>query len=195
MGKLLTKSYFDKHPLKEFSAARMQYSLLTNPAFEEIAHELIREHGLGTSNAEECEQSISKEEDLTELLHWTRRSIPGEGRLLLRRKLLAREQEAMPEVQRMLLTTANDFFVENALYLFVGSQEDYSRWLLDHYQQIRYSYARSTMCLALGFRGDASIVPFLMAQVDLMEKRWPNESFSQGPLLALHELKARFNTV
>lgn len=66
MGKLLTKSYFDKHTLKEFSAARLQYSLLTNPAFEEKAHELIREHGLGASNAEECEQSISKEEALTE---------------------------------------------------------------------------------------------------------------------------------
>ena len=111
MGKLLTKSYFDKHPLKELSAARLQYSLMTNPAFEEKAHELIHEHGLGVSNAVDCEQTISNEEDLTELLRWMRRSMPGKGRLILRRKLLAREAEAMPEVRRLLLTTANNFFV------------------------------------------------------------------------------------
>ena len=69
MGKLLIKSYIDKHPLKKFSAARLQYSLLAKPAFEEKAHELIREHGLGVSHAVDCEQTISNAQGPLLALH------------------------------------------------------------------------------------------------------------------------------
>ena len=51
------------------------------------------------------------------------------------------------------------------------------------------------MCMLLGFRGDLSAVPFLMGQVELLEKQWPDKSYSQRPQLALYELRARFGKV
>ncbi len=192
MVRLLTKNWFDRHPLKEFSAPRYQYSLMLNEGVEEQANKLIREHGLDNPLSAEYAQAIAKEEDLKELLRWMKRTVTGQGALLLREKLLKREEEALPEIKRMLLTTGNDPFVENAIRLLKRFRENPAPWLLEHYGEIRYPYARSSICLVLGFRADESAIPFLMAQVDELEKHWPRESYAQAPLLALYELKARF---
>lgn len=48
------------------------------------------------------------------------------------------------------------------------------------------------LCLVLGFRGDVAVVPFLMKEVERFERWYPDESYGQGPLLALYELKERF---
>ena len=60
---------------------------------------------------------------------------------------------------------------------------------------IRDPYARSMLCLVLGFRADSDAIPFLMHQVEIFEGQFPSETFDQGPVLALSELKARFRTV
>ena len=96
-------------------------------------------------------------------------------------------------VSHMVLRSLNDVMIENAVYLFVNCKGNYSQWILSHYAEIRSPYAQSMMCLVLGFRADTEAIPFLMEQVDYMEKHWPNDSFSQGPLLALHEFRARFS--
>ena len=192
MVRLLTRRWFDRHPLKEFSAARYQYSLMLNEGFEEQADKLIREHGLDNPLSAKYAQAIGKEEDLKELLRWMKRTVSGQGALLLRDKVLKREEEALPEIKRMLLTTGSDPFVENAIRLLKRFRENPAPWLLEHYGEIRYPYARSSMCLVLGFRADESAVPFLIAQVEEMEKNWPKENYAQAPLLALYELKARF---
>jgi hypothetical protein len=195
MAELLTKSWFSKHPLAKISAARLGYSLLSSPDFEEKAIDVMNKNGIMPHVDDKREQAIAKEEDLTELIRWMRRGVNGSAKLLLRKKLLDREQEAVPVLQKMLLTTAISSFIELSLDLFVHCRENNSDWLLKHYEEIRDPYARSTLCMLLGFRGDMGAVPFLMAQVELMEKQWPNKNYEQGPLLALYELQARFGKV
>ena len=43
----------------------------------------------------------------------------------------------------------------------------------------------------LGFRGDVSMISFLMEEAERMEKEYPNEYYDQGPVLAVQELSAR----
>jgi hypothetical protein len=195
MDVLLTKEWLKKHPLMKLSAARIGYLRLSSPDLEEMVNKVMRDKGIMPADGMEREKAIAKEEDLDELIRWMRRGVTGGGKILLINKLLAREQEATPTVRKTLLTTTIAFFAELSLEFFVLCKENNSEWLLEHYGEIRDTYTRSTMCLLLGFRGDASAVPFLMAQVELLEKQWPDKSYSQGPLLALHELQARFGKI
>lgn len=47
------------------------------------------------------------------------------------------------------------------------------------------------MCLVLGFRGDRSMIPFLITEARRMEKEYPNEAYDQGAALAVRELVNR----
>ena len=194
MAKLLTKAYFNRHPLAEFSAARMEYSLLLNPNFLQAANKLIHDVGLMPDSETEALAQIEAENDLNGLLRYVRRELPGDSKLMVRQKLLAREAESLPEIKRMLLTTGNDVFVENALHLLVNCKDNPVPWLLEHFDEIRYPYARSMMCLVLGFRGGEDVIPFVMRQLELFEARFSEEHLEQAPLLALYELRARFET-
>ena len=48
------------------------------------------------------------------------------------------------------------------------------------------------LCLVLGFRAGPDCIPFLMRAVETFEKQYPEETFDQGPILALLEIRARF---
>ena len=97
MVNLLRKSWFDRHPLEEYSAARIQYSMMLHEGIEELTARVIREKGLENPQMAQHAQSIANEEDLKELLRWMKRIIHGQGALVLREKLLKREEEALPE--------------------------------------------------------------------------------------------------
>jgi hypothetical protein len=101
----------------------------------------------------------------------------------------------LPEIQRRILTSFVDVFVENSLQIFVRARTDCSSWLVSHFDQVRNPYAQSMICLALGFRAGPDIVPWMMERYESFKTRFPSESFSEGPLLALYALHARFETV
>lgn len=48
-------------------------------------------------------------------------------------------------------------------------------------------------CLILGFRGEKSLIPFLMEEAKRMEREYPDETYDQGPVLAVQELAERDN--
>ena len=68
-------------------------------------------------------------------------------------------------------------------------------WIIQNYNDVREPYARSMLCLVLGFRASTDVIPFLVQQVDAFERQFPDKSFEQGPLMALYEIRARFRTV
>lgn len=65
-------------------------------------------------------------------------------------------------------------------------------WILETYPQFHSEYLKSLFCLVLGFRGDATMIPFLMEEAGRMEKEYPNEYYNQGPALAVQELAVRY---
>ena len=74
-------------------------------------------------------------------------------------------------------------------------EENRSEWILQNYEAVREIYARSMLCLVLGFRADTAGIPFLMRQIERFEQQFPRDSFERAPLLALYELRAGFRTV
>ena len=77
------------------------------------------------------------------------------------------------------------------MYFFMKSQINCCDWIMDAYSQFQSEYLKSLFCLVLGFRGDVSMILFLMEEAERMEKEYPNEYYDQGPALAVQELAAR----
>ena len=199
--KLLTKDYFNRHPVKEYSAARLEYSMLLMPEVMDVVDEKLPEmremsakRGIDIPDTTEQMKRVEEEEDTGKLLRMLRQTQPPVVRKAVREKLLKREMEVLPEIQRMILKAFNDNTIENCVRFMTKCETDCTEWIMRHYDDVREPYARSMLCLVLGFRADPDVIPFLVQQVDAFERQFPDKSFEQGPLMALYEIRARFRT-
>ena len=102
------------------------------------------------------------------------------------------EQETLPIIQTRILTTGQDVFIENALKYLLRCKTNCSQWIMENYQEIRSEYMKSMLCLVLGFRGDASMIDFLIEEAERFEREYPDETYDQGSALAVQELSVRF---
>ena len=200
--KLLTKDYFNRHPMKEFSAARLEYSMLLMPDVMDVVdeklpqmREMAAKQGIDIPDTAELMAKVEQEENTEKLLRMLRQTLPPVVRKAVREKLLKREAEVLPEIQRMILKAFNDNTIENCVRFMTKCEANCSDWIIWNYKDVREPYARSMLCLVLGFRAGTDAIPFLMQQVDLFEKQFPNKSYEQAPLMALYEIRARFRTV
>ena len=200
--KLLTKDYFNRHPVKEYSAARLEYSMLLMPEVMDVVDEKLPEmremaakRGIDIPDTTEQMKRVEEEEDTGKLLRMLRQTHPPVVRKAVREKLLKREIEVLPEIQRMILKAFNDNTIENCVRFMTKCETDCTEWIMRHYDDVREPYARSMLCLVLGFRASTDVIPFLVQQVDAFERQFPDKSFEQGPLMALYEIRARFRTV
>ena len=200
--KLLTKDYFNRHPVKEYSAARLEYSMLLMPEVMDVVDEKLPEmremaakQGIDIPDTTEQMKRVEEEEDTGKLLRMLRQTHPPVVRKAVREKLLKREMEVLPEIQRMILKAFNDNTIENCVRFMTKCETDCTEWIMRHYDDVREPYARSMLCLVLGFRASTDVIPFLVQQVDVFGKQFPDKSYEQGPLMALYEIRARFRTV
>ena len=200
--KLLTKDYFNRHPVKEYSAARLEYSMLLMPEVMDVVDEKLPEmremaakRGIDIPDTTEQRKRVEEEEDTGKLLRMLRQTQPPVVRKAVREKLLKREMEVLPEIHLMILKAFNDNTIENCVRFMTKCETDCTEWIMRHYDDVRDPYARSMLCLVLGFRASTDVIPFLVQQVDAFERQFPDKSFEQGPLMALYEIRARFRTV
>lgn len=195
--KKLTKDFFNRHPIEEFSAARIQYSLLLMPdvmgAVERAMPE-IAASGIDVPDYTRLIDRVNREEDTDNLLRMLREGLPGHAKERVIQKLLEREEEALPEVQRLVARSFSDHAIESCTTYLVRCKTDCSKWIIQQYGKVREPYAQSLLCLVLGFRAKPDAIPFLIEQMERFEKQYPDETFDQGPLLALYEIRSRFKT-
>ena len=179
--KLLTKDYFNRHPVKEYSAARLEYSMLLMPEVMDVVdeklpemHEMAAKRGIDIPDTSELMAKVEQEEDTGKLLRMLRQTQPPVVRKAVREKLLNREEEVLPEIQRMILKAFNDNTIENCVRFMTKCGTDCTEWIVQHYDDVREPYARSMLCLVLGFRANTDVIPFLMQQVNSFEKHFPD---------------------
>ncbi len=191
---LLTKRFFDNNPYKEFSAARITLITLQSETFEERAMQLaeqgISPERMAMAKAERV--SIENEENPQVLLKYLRSNIDGMNRPFLIRKALEYEAEILPGVVQRLMTSGNDHFIETAVRLLGKSREDHTAPLVQRYDEIRNPYTQSLLCVVLGLRGKEDIIPWVYEKYMEAKRLYPEETYSEGPLIALYELKSRF---
>ena len=64
--------------------------------------------------------------------------------------------------------------------------------LMKEYSNIRNEYFKSMLCLVIGFRGDVEMLSFLTKETERLERMYLQETYAQGPILAIQELAVRF---
>ena len=152
--KLLTKDYFNRHPVKEYSAARLEYSMLLMPEVMDVVDEKLPEmremaakRGIDIPDTTEQMKRVEEEDDTGKLLRMLRQTQPPVVRKAVREKLLKREMEVLPEIQRMILKAFNDNTIENCVRFMTKCETDCSEWIMQHYDDVREPYARSMLCM------------------------------------------------
>lgn len=193
---ILTEKFFKHNPIEEISAQRFLYSIFTREGLEEAVDNFVMEHQLISIDRQEQIKHeielIQAEHNPDELLRFLRKKIEMTSRTSLRHRVLEFEDVMLPKVTEKLIRSDHEIFIENAIHLLARSKKDYSSQLLNRYVEIRSPYVQSLVCLILGLRGDQAVIPWMMNQYQDMKKMYPDETYAQGPLLALHELKHRF---
>lgn len=74
------------------------------------------------------------------------------------------EQELLPMIKEKCIRNKQDVFIENALHFFMMSNNNCCDWIMETYSQFQSEYLKSMFCLVLGFRGDESMIPFLIEE-------------------------------
>lgn len=194
--KLLTKKFFRDNPYRENSAQRFVYSVLLYKGIEHAANEVLMEYGgLDDDRLETIAREknmILAEQDPGTIFQLLRKNLDGANRSVLIDRALEFEDEILPMVVEKLVRSDHDTFIDNTIRLLAWSEKDYSPLLLERYDEFRSPYVRSLLCLILGFRGKEDIIPWMLERFFEMKKYYPDETYDQGPLIALHELNARF---
>lgn len=194
--KLLTKSFFQENPHMENSLQRFVYSTLSNPELEEAAAKIFVENiGVGDDRLERIareKETILAEDDPMVIFQLLRKGLDVINRPVLIEKALAVEAQILPMVVEKLVRSNHDTFIENAVRLLGRSKQDYSSLLLERYTEFRSPYVQSLVCIILGIRGPEDTIPWMLNRFNEMKNRYPDETYDQGPLLALYELNTRF---
>lgn len=193
--KLLTKKFFRDNPYMENSVQRLVYSTLLYEGLEQKATDFVLETGVSGDRLEQIareKEMILAEKAPVAIFQFLRKNIDVINRTALIEKALEFEGEILPMVVEKLIRSNHDTFIENAIRILAWSRTDYSQLLLERYAEFRSPYVQSLLCLILGLRGTESIILWMMSRFSEMRKLYPDETYDQGPLLALHELNARF---
>ena len=184
--------FLDKHPDIPFSAAKFEYSLYLEPEAVEHAN-AISEKILGESEEDlRLKRMIEQAETTEEMLKLMRKPLSGGNRSRLRGKLLEYETVLMPCIKEKTMKNGQDIFIENTLYFFLHCEENCCNWLMKEYSNIRNEYLKSMLCLVIGFRGDVEMLSFLTKETERLERMYLQETYAQGPILAIQELAVRF---
>lgn len=138
------------------------------------------------------EKMIEQTSTAEELLKLMRKPLSSGNRSRLRRKMLEYKKDMMSLIKEKTMKNGQDIFIENTLYFFLHCEENCCNWLMKEYSNIRNEYLKSMLCLVIGFRGDVEMISFLMKETERLERMYPQETYAQGPILAIQELAVRF---
>ena len=187
------KRFTETHRDKDFSPAKYEYSLFLYKDVEDKMYDfanLVFQKDKAEEKANQ--QMIAEAQTAEDVIKLMRTKIPVTDRQKVILKAIAMEEETLPLIQKRALTNRQNIFIENALKYFLRCKTNCCEWILENYRDFKSEYLKSMLCLVLGFRGNIDMIEFLIKEAERLEREYPNESFDQGPALAVQELAVRF---
>ncbi len=177
------------------SAQRFVYDRLTFDE-EKSLIELIHQSSLLPAHIAEKAQKeivlIEQTNDLDDLFQLLRKRLTSLAHTKLQKRVLLFGNQLMPQLIDWFIRSSNPAFIENAVAILARSQTNYTAVLCQRYAEIKSPYVESMVCLLLGLRGELDLIPFLIACYTRLSTSYPDQTYHQGPLVALHELRYRF---
>lgn len=186
----LSRGFFIENPVKEISSARLLYSCLLNPGIEERAADFAKPH-IPEKRWKEEEEKIKRETSLEGLLKIVEESPDPCNHALLKKKILSFSRLAVPRIIERLKDNQDDLFVELGIRIIYESKIDCAEHLLRILDSISEPHTLSLVCLLLGLIGSKEAIQPVWNYYHFLRDKYPEETYEQGPLLALYEFKAR----
>ena len=186
---ILDENFFNFNTAHEISASRLLYSTLLMPDVEKVAEQVSRKF------IERCKdewETIERIKDANELINIMAQSPDPLNYLKLIDKLLQLKEESIPLIIKELKKTKDDAFVEIAVKVIYRSGEDYSGEILEiiKFHQ-KDAYVISLLCMLLGFYENKESEKVLWNYFHFFREYFKHETFSDGPLLGLTEMRER----
>ncbi|WP_414150929.1 hypothetical protein ACIZ62_18745 [Acetobacterium carbinolicum] len=196
-NKILTKKFFRDNPCLKNTVQQFVYSYLLYDGIEDVANEMIIKNGLlSNERLEHIRQEnehIKSEQNPEAIFQLFPKKIDAMNQVELISKALAFDEVIFPMVIEKLLRSNHHIFIENSMRFLAKSQRNSSLLLQEKYFEIRSPYVQSLICLIIGLRGEEGCISWMMDRFFEMKKLYPNETYAEGPLIALHELNCRFS--
>ncbi|MDY0281767.1 MAG: hypothetical protein RBR35_14545 [Salinivirgaceae bacterium] len=196
-NKILTKKFFRDNPCLKNTVQQFVYSYLLYDGIENVANEMIIKNGLlNNERLEHIRQEnehIKSEQNPEAIFQLFRKKIDAMNQVELISKALAFDEVIFPMVIEKLLRSNHHIFIENSMRFLAKSQRNSSLLLQEKYFEIRSPYVQSLICLIIGLRGEEDSISWMMDRFFEMKKLYPNETYAEGSLIALHELNCRFS--
>ena len=194
--KLLPKNFFRDNPLDKMSAPLIAHFSMTAGFNEKLQNAMweILEGDLDPerkANIKEEQEKISRLETGEEVVKFIRSDYDIVNRELLCKKVLTMQAEVMPPLLRRFKTSFQDSVTETAVYILGHAEQEYVDQLIEMYSEIRSPYAQSMACVALGVQEREDVLPLLLREYERLKREYPEESYCQGPLLAIYILYGR----
>jgi hypothetical protein len=187
---LIDETFFANNDIHEISAPRLIYSCLLNPEIEGIASKVVRQT---TNRGKEERERIETARNIETLIGIMNNNPDplNHGRLI--DKLAERKAESAPIILQELKKPQNDSFVELAVSMLHRSGINFSEEIIEIIKSgnNRKAYAISILCVLIGFFDNDNSEKVLWDYYHYMKFKYPNDTYSDGPLLGLIEIRER----
>jgi hypothetical protein len=187
---LLDKAFFAENDVHEISAPRLMYSYLLNPEIEGIANKVASQL---VSRGKKELKCIETAKDAETLIGIMRNNPDPLNHKPLIDRLVEEKSQSVPMILRELKEPQNDSFVELSVRILLLSETDCSKEIIDIIKSgnSRKAYAISILCLLLGFYDNKYSEKLLWDYYHYIKFNYPNDTYSDGPLLGLIEMRER----
>lgn len=182
---LLPKAYIENNLVNPYSAAYITFSFHALAEMRSLRDKVLADRK-ETEEDIRIRDIIIRLSDPNDFFVWMKKPLAGKNKFLIRDIMLNREAEITPMIQKKIITNAVDDFIECATEFFIECKENHSKWILDNYDRILSPYARSQMCLVLGFRCGEECLDFLIKQANYFVRSYPDNNYEQGPIIAAY---------
>lgn len=184
---ILDENFFRINTVHEISAPRLLYSSLLYPEAEEWASSItnqILDRGIKESKI------IEDTDDVKKLIDRMIEGIDSLNHEKMKSKLLQHKESSIPLIINELKNPQTPQFVELAVKIIHASGINYSEQILDIIENNQITpYAVSLLCMLLGFYENKKSEKMLWDYYHYFNENFHNETYSDGPLLGLIEMK------
>ena len=188
---ILDETFFRFNTVHEISAPRLLYSSLLMPEIEYVAEQISRKF---IERGQKERKIIESTKDVNVLIDIMAKSPDSLNHVKLIDKLSQFKDESIPLIIEELKQRKKNDFIEIAIKAIHRSGKDYSSKILEiikFYQ--RNAYAVSQLCMLLGFYQNSEVKKVLWDYYHFFKEHFREETYCDGPLLGLIEMRARRN--
>jgi hypothetical protein len=184
------ESFFDENDVHEISAPRLIYSCLLYPEVDKLANTVARQ--IVFRGKEEL-QRIETAKDAESLIGIMRNNPDMLNHEPLIEKMVEEKVRCVPMILQGLAELQNSSFVELAIRVLHRSGTNCSKEIISIIKSgnNRRAYAISVLCVLLGFFDNEYSEKLLWDYYHYLKFNYPNNTYADGPLLGLIEIRER----